>query len=240
MSELDQLQQEYTLQMSDFEERLKIATGMVDDKSKDNLNSLQIEFINFKIRTMSLLQCMQLKIGNMENRIDALERRSRRKQLLFHGIPETATDDPKKLVTTICVDKIKLASFDHSLIEAAFRIGKVSKDKPRPILLTLNSLQAKNTIWSNKKSLKGSNILVTESLTHSTQRIYSDARKHFPLGSTWTLDGKVIVLFADSTKRTISTEAQLRDAIEHLNTFGASETGKRELRPKKQIAAKKR
>ena len=79
-------------------------------------------------------------------------------------------------------------------LDRTHRIGKkkAGRNKPRPIMVKLSRYNVRETVFSNKKNLKGSNVSITESLTPKCMEILKKARLEDGFINTWTSDGKIL------------------------------------------------
>ena len=66
---------------------------------------------------------------------------------------------------------------------------KVSKEgKPRPIIIK----SACNTVYKNKKKLKGKSFLITESLTAARLALSKEAEDKCGVRNVWTTNGRIL------------------------------------------------
>lgn len=107
-------------------------------------------------------------ISKMHEKIDDLENRSRRSNVLFYGISDTekseAWDVSERLVHEFCTNKLGITV---STIARAHRIGCFSSDKPRPIIAKLYNEKEVESVMGNGFKLKYT--------TFSVSRDYSEA-----------------------------------------------------------------
>lgn len=66
----------------------------------------------------------------------------------------TMEPDSVKSLETRFKDGMKLKC-SVADIKTAYRLGKVSNDKPRPILVKFQNFNFRSEVWKNKKLLKG-------------------------------------------------------------------------------------
>ena len=64
-------------------------------------------------------------------------------------------------------------------VEAAYRIGKKSKDRARPIKVKFRSLNDKNEVMALRKKLKGTTIYVNNDMTKLEKENSELLHKHF-------------------------------------------------------------
>ena len=128
----------------------------------------------------------------MTEKVDRQEQYFRRNCILVHGVNED-TDE-------VVINKIK-NEMDLDIspgdIDRTHRIGVPSKGKNRPIIIRYMD---KRRVFSNKKTLKGKNTSITESLTKIRMSALKEARNKFGYSSVWTADGKIMYKEEGDTK----------------------------------------
>ncbi|CAG4984296.1 unnamed protein product [Colias eurytheme] len=143
---------------------------------------------------------------------DQQETRSRRKILLIHGVPEKSQENPSLLVCDILSKHLKLQNFTEDSINRCHRLGQVQEGKPRPIVLKLTDVKLRDKLWSNKVSLKGSGITLSEFLTKQRHNAFMSARKRFGIDKCWTRDGCIFIIGPNGTRHRATCIADV-DAI---------------------------
>ena len=93
---------------------------------------------------------------------------------------------------------IELSDFD---INRSHRLGKPKPNKPRPIIVNFTRYNIRSKIFSSKKTFKGSNISLTESLTQKRVDITNEARNKHGFKNDWTADGKILYVGDDDKIR---------------------------------------
>ncbi|KAH8025484.1 hypothetical protein HPB51_008399 [Rhipicephalus microplus] len=113
-------------------------------------------------------------IAGIDERLNDAEDRLRRCHLVFYGISEGESEswsDSEKLVTDICTRKIALEPKD---IHTAHRIGKIARDKKRPIIVNFSSFKTKDDILSKAFKLKGTTVSISEDFCAATRSIHRE------------------------------------------------------------------
>ena len=111
--------------------------------------------------------------------------------MFLHGIEENKKENTESLVT----ENIKkyagteLSDFD---IDRSNRLGKPKPNKPCPIIVKFTPYNIRSKIFSSKKSFKGSNISLTESLTLKRVDILNEVGNKRGFKNVWTADGKIL------------------------------------------------
>lgn len=117
----------------------------------------------------SVLQCKKTcenqdtRMHSLEQKVDDIENRSRRCNLIFFGIEDTdkseSYDVVKKKLLEICSSTL---TCNNITIERAHRSGKFTGNRPRPVIASFASFKDKQAVLSNAKKLKGSKISISE------------------------------------------------------------------------------
>ena len=92
------------------------------------------------------------------------EQSSRRNCLLLHGVDEEDVEDADQNIIEVIAEEMDIQLVEEDL-DCTHRIGKKSDGKSRPIIIKFACYIVKKKIYSNKKKLKGKNVMITESLT---------------------------------------------------------------------------
>ena len=160
------------------------------------------------------------KVTTRHEDIDCIEQYSRRNCLLIHGFPETPREDPDLAALEVLTNQLKLpVKLEH--IDRCHRIGNanrrrnaadVVKDGPRPLIVKFTSYRYREMTWRKKKQLKGTKILITESLTVKRQKLLRSAREIFGVRNCFTQDGKICIM-VDSRKVVINFQRELDELV---------------------------
>lgn len=106
----------------------------------------------------------------LQSRIDELEDRSRRDNIILHGIPDAQetwaqTEDKVVSLLSSCIDS-QISSTD---IERAHRLGQFSDTRCRPVIVKLSSFKSKEKIMQSRSRLREREIRVTEDFSLATR-----------------------------------------------------------------------
>ncbi|XP_029844350.2 uncharacterized protein LOC115327481 [Ixodes scapularis] len=111
-------------------------------------------------------------IGDLKRKIDDLENRSRRNNLIIHGIKcdvnETADQLKEKVCTNIFSTKLQV---DVSTVERIHRLGRNQGTRPRPVIMSFRDYNEKMSILTNAKKLKGSGVFINEDYSYELRQI---------------------------------------------------------------------
>lgn len=174
-------------------------------------SALSTDFFNFKSFILKSLRSLQEQIDLIQQSIDKVEMRSRRKILLIHGVPESRQENTTSVVSNIIVEKLKLNELNTADIRRSHRMGKppAPGERPRPILFKLCDAMDRNKIWFAKTELKGTGITISEFLTKRRHRLFMQARQRLGVKSCWTREGTIYALARDGTRHRIEKASDL-------------------------------
>ncbi|XP_077497727.1 uncharacterized protein LOC144108342 [Amblyomma americanum] len=111
-------------------------------------------------------------LSNIVNKIDDLENRSRRSNVLFYGIADSDSSESwetsEQLVNDFCLDKLGVTV---TSVARAHRVGRFSTEKARPIIAKFINDKEIEAILSNGRKLKETNFSIGRdySLAHEGQ-----------------------------------------------------------------------
>ncbi len=129
-------------------------------------------------------------IRAQDAKIDNLEQYSRRNCLLIHGIAESDDEDTTDKAIGVIADKVgvSIAKTDVDRSHRLRRRTDLNGKKPRPIVLKLVAYTKRAQIFRAKKQLKGTGLLITESLTNARMLLLRATREHPNVRNSWTTD----------------------------------------------------
>ena len=126
-------------------------------------------------------EMLRAQLSLMENKIENQESHSRRKNLIFSGIPsihsnETSQDCENTLKSTLA----KELNTDMSNITFD-RVHRINTHKtPHPIIAKFTFYKDRETILRKRSSLRGTNIYINEDYTHKVREIRKQLLKFIP------------------------------------------------------------
>ncbi|XP_049269120.1 uncharacterized protein LOC119386531 [Rhipicephalus sanguineus] len=120
---------------------------------------------------------MSRKIEELEDCLDDAENRSRRNNLIFYGISDPTDsetwNDSEKLIIDFCSNNLGIPVGPHDF-ERAHRLGRHSLGRNRPIIMKFACYKTKDSILSNGRKLRNTNLSIGEDFSLSVRH----ARKH--------------------------------------------------------------
>ncbi|KAG5899196.1 hypothetical protein JTB14_026949 [Gonioctena quinquepunctata] len=175
----------------DFISRItETITRIIEEKYSEKINELRKENENI----MEKLQQQEDTINALVNQQKKQEQKEESRNLRLYGVPETsAREDLPNTVLDIFNNKLKL-KLDDSCMEFCYRLGKKEDNKSRAIMVRLCTNYFKNLVYSNKRLLKSSRVLIREDLTKEQLGIVIETSKRVgTAGKVWTMSGKIYV-----------------------------------------------
>ncbi|XP_064472424.1 uncharacterized protein LOC135386446 [Ornithodoros turicata] len=162
------------LKLEDTDKRLNNLTTKVDSVMNDvsTLPALKADMSTIQDR----VKTSESIISNFADSLDDLENRSRRDNLIFHGINDNSNEtwsQAESKVISFCHDNLGV-SLSDSDIERAHRLGKFQNARNRPIIVKFSSFKTKQTTLSNGFKLKSTKFSVDEDFSLNVRV----ARKH--------------------------------------------------------------
>ena len=150
-------------------------------------NEKKIEELNGTVSKMNR------RIEELENKIDRQEQYSRRNCILIHRITENKKENTDQQAINFMNDNLDI-KIDELEIDRSHRIGHYDKvkKKARPIIVKFARYNVRRRVFHEKRKLKGTGKIITESLT--TKRIdqLNDAREKHGFNNVWSYDGKIL------------------------------------------------
>lgn len=217
--------------MNEFEQRLdsllaKHSNGNSNNELPVQLEELKSDFLSFKAEATqtiaeitSDIRSIKVQLNDTSNELDELNQYSRRNCLLVHGIPETPNENVDALVLKVLNENLKLTNINLIHIDRCHRIGapkrstaSVVREGKRAIIIKFTSYRFRNEVWKSKKLLKGTQILITESLTPRRQKILKLCKDRFGFRQVWSQDGRIVV-FHNNRRFTITSEEDLQKIV---------------------------
>ena len=122
------------------------------------------------------------------SRVDELEQYSRREYLVLNGVAENPheTEDVDEIVLDVISQKLGVEISTNNDIQRCHRLktsrprhSPVERQSPRPLIITFVSYRKRQEVFTSKKKLKGSGLVLTESLTATRQAVLAKAKQAF-------------------------------------------------------------
>lgn len=194
------------------------------DSAKTGDISILEDFSAFKDIVFKRLTELERRIDNLDDHLDNLEAYSRKNCLIVHGIKEENNEAVESVVCNFFKEHFRI-NIDAGAFDNLHRLGrnKSSNKHPRPIIVKFLSYLVRKKIWSNKRVLKGTGFLISESLTKRRSAAYKLAKQLFGVSRTWTQDSRICVLGRDGRKRFFTSTDELHRAAKTLLAISADQ-----------------
>ena len=136
----------------------------------------------------------------LEARLDDQEQRSRNTCLLIHGCEETEGESTDDIALTVINNKMGINDFDINDIQRSHRLGPRNnirqtrssmQARPRPIIVTFCNFRKRRQVFTNKSTLKGMNVSISENLTKSRYLLYQASVTRYGKGNVWTVEDRI-------------------------------------------------
>ena len=187
---VDTMKSEYDSKIAELTESVSFISAKYDEQLKTNSELAE------KLDQLGRLQSASEQYRSQETfamggRIDAQEQYSRRNCLLFHGVAETDGENTDERILSTIKEHLGITLSERDL-DRSHRLGAPRSDKrARPIIAKFNLYNVRASVYASKKKMKGSNVLVTESLTRRRVAVLTAARNKFGSRNVWTFDGEI-------------------------------------------------
>ena len=201
----------------------KLADGLMKDGVLDAIkqnvyDALALDNEKFSSAVESLERRVDELDGDnraLRDNLDTMEQYSRRNCLVVHGIPETK-EDSRDAELHVFNGQLNVP-VTPQCIDRSHRLGRFqpSSNKPRPVIVKFVSYETRRQVFSAKRRLKGSKIVVTENLTKRRSEILYRTKSQPDVKAAWTTDGRIVCLLENGEKRTILTERDLDQLHRH-------------------------
>lgn len=179
-------------------QQLSITNATINEMN-NKFDSLMNKFNELEIKVKNNVE----KICENGGKIERLEQYTRRNNLRIFGIKESNNENTDALVLKIISDlNVPVQLSD---IERSHRIGKVS-DKPRAIIVKFSSYRKRSEVFSAKKGLKGTGIVLKEDLTKYRLTVLQAAIAKYGASNVWTRDGRIFWKVNDKINSCINIE----------------------------------
>lgn len=191
-------------------------------KLEKTVAALEVEINEMKTENKNKIDDMQDIINDvsLENikikeQIDKIDQAGRMQSLRIFNLAEKNKEDTRDEIIKMLNSKmfLNIASSD---IQICYRIGRKNEVKPRGIYLKLNNCEIKKSIYSKKKLLKGTGVVIREDLASLRLELLNETISNFSLKQVWTDSGKIYAN-VDNKIVNIKNKKDLYDLVTSLN-----------------------
>ncbi|XP_047537185.1 uncharacterized protein LOC125071138 [Vanessa atalanta] len=212
---LASMAEQFNTTMKDFQQDLQKTNSPVTP------SSLATEFAAFKTFVATALNSLQRQVELFTCEFDRLEMRSRRKMLLFHGVPEERSEDTSARVTNLVAEHLDIDQFSTTCIKRSYRLGRTTETKPRPIVVKFSDVSVRSKVWFAKTKFKGTGVTLSEFLTKARHDLFLATRRHFGVDKCWTRDAVIHVIAPDGSRHKIERMMDFEKIVALSNSKSA-------------------
>lgn len=133
----------------------------------------------------------------LEDRLDRLDQSARSCNLRIFNFKEKADENVKQEIKNILNSKIHTTLTDEDIL-LCYRVGKKKENKHRGILIKLKNTTTKQCIFTKKRLLKGTGIVVKEDLTNTRLKIMNKAIDKLGVKNVWSENGKIFCIYNEN------------------------------------------
>nr|XP_037285720.1 protein unc-13 homolog C-like [Rhipicephalus microplus] len=153
-------------------ENLATAHDKLESTVNARMDDVMVAIKEQKVEIKALqteVTALKVNLQLHQRRLDDLEDRSRRRNLVIFGFPEpgreNATELRKKIIEELIGDKLGVVV---NSVERVHRVGKKRHDKVRPVLMNFFDYNEKLKVLKNCHKLKGTKISVNHDFCKAT------------------------------------------------------------------------
>lgn len=189
-------------------EKLLLSDGFISkitEAINKNINQLfEKELKTYVERINNLEDQLKSAISEKDRVCDELEQYSRRNSLRIYGIPTTQNEKTDDIVIKMCKEKLGV-DIDAFSIDRSHRLSG-REGQYKPLIVRFVSHNIKQLIYSNKKKLRGTKVIIREDLTSRRNGLLRSASNIFGQRNVWSIDGKIMVKNKSKIYKIMSTK----------------------------------
>lgn len=173
---------------------IQTITSALSDKFKfyDNkISQLETEIEQLKIlkspnnNTPNSMESQK----NVEQKLDHLQQQHKNNTIRIMHLKEDEKENLTDKVMDIFEDKLKLP-ISHTQVVNAYRVGK-NTGSPRHVLVTFQDNATKMKVYSNKRLLKGTSLIMKEDLTVYRLNKMKSVSEEYGFKNVWSVNGSI-------------------------------------------------
>ncbi|XP_072145120.1 uncharacterized protein [Dermacentor andersoni] len=230
--------------MAELSRQLKQIAEDIKEIKEERLTAIDNKLEHLSFLEDKLSSCteqitnLQQVVSSLELRLDDLENRSRRSNLIVYGMPEEEDENNESLERSVNKKVVKDSlQLDEVAIERIHRLGRPEENKTRPIILKLLDFRDKAKVLRNCHKLKGTAFAISEDFS---PRVRDIRRNLWKYGKPEKNSGGKVSLVYDKLK--INGELYFWDDVKKdvclvtsaSNQTKNQDTEARTLRPRRQ------
>ena len=135
---------------------------------------------------------------------EELEQYSRLNSLRIFGVPESAGECTDNVIVNLCKEKLGV-NISTTDIDCSHRLPN-RESNYKPIIVKFTRRSIKKLVYSKKKLLKGTQVVIKEDLTKQRALLLKKAATKYGPRNVWSSEGKILVKVGNNIKRVPSID----------------------------------
>ena len=187
---------------SDAASKICVTDVSTNDEQKNELNGMKEALLKLQ----HMIDSTMKRLSAVERRQDDLEQYSRSNCLVIHGCENVPKSKPGKYLEIenfVCNTLNEHLQLDSPLQANDLDIAHpLPSKKGTPVIVKFIRRTQKNEVYRKKRLLKGTKMIITESLTKRRLQLLEKARLEFKQCPVWSWKGEIFV-FHNNKKKVI-------------------------------------
>ena len=187
---------------SDAASKICITDVSTNDEQKNELNGMKEALLKLQ----QMIDSTMKRLSAVERRQDDLEQYCRSNCLVIHGCENVPKSKPGKYLEIenfVCNTLNEHLQLDSPLQANDLDIAHpLPSKKGTPVIVKFIRRTQKNEVYRKKRLLKGTKMIITESLTKRRLQLLEKARLEFKQCPVWSWKGEIFV-FHNNKKKVI-------------------------------------
>ena len=187
---------------SDAASKICVTDVSTNDEQKNELNGMKEALLKLQ----QMIDSTMKRLSAVERRQDDLEQYSRSNCLVIHGCENVPKSKPGKYLEIenfVCNTLNEHLQLDSPLQANDLDIAHpLPSKKGTPVIVKFIRRTQKNEVYRKKRLLKGTKMIITESLTKRRLQLLEKARLEFKQCPVWSWKGEIFV-FHNNKKKVI-------------------------------------
>ena len=187
---------------SDAASKICVTDISKNDEQKNELNGMKEALLKLQ----QMIDSTMKRLSAVERRQDDLEQYSRSNCLVIHGCENVPKSKPGKYLEIenfVCNTLNEYLQLDSPLQANDLDIAHpLPSKKGTPVIVKFIRRTQKNEVYRKKRLLKGTKMIITESLTKRRLQLLEKARLEFKQCPVWSWKGEIFV-FHNNKKKVI-------------------------------------
>ena len=187
---------------SDAASEICVTDVSKNDEQKNELNGMKEALLKLQ----QMIDSTMKRLSAVERRQDDLEQYSRSNCLVIHGCENVPKSKPGKYLEIenfVCNTLNEHLQLDSPLQANDLDIAhSLPSKKGTPVIVKFIRRTQKNEVYRKKRLLKGTKMIITESLTKRRLQLLEKARLEFKQCPVWSWKGEIFV-FHNNKKKVI-------------------------------------